>query len=392
MDRRRGDARGLRRRRHRAVLGRRRRIARARAAGRRTRRGRRRQLVARGAWKPDVPLVVSQVNADDLAWHHGIVANPNCSTMQLAPLLAALRDAVGLERVIVDTYQAVSGTGADATAEFQAQIEAHVSGARVSSRASIRTGSRSTRCRRSTFSSTTATPRKSGRSSRRVGRSCTCPTCASHARPCASRCSCRHSEAVHVETYAPISAGRGARAVRRRPGRRASWTIPRRIAYPLATTRRAVMRSSSGGSAPTRRCPTAVASRCGWSATTCARARRRTRSRSRSCWSSGSARETLRCERASPATVPSVTIHQPTGSRPAAMASLMMSPGMNGDEAVLDRPRQRLVGRDHQPRHADQVDHAVADEHRADRATDLAIPAELGQPADDARGEEKADR
>jgi aspartate-semialdehyde dehydrogenase len=82
------------------------------------------------AWRmePDVPLVVSQVNADDLAEHHGIVANPNCSTMQLAPLLAALRDAVGLERVIVDTYQAVSGTGAEATAEFQAQIEAHVRG------------------------------------------------------------------------------------------------------------------------------------------------------------------------------------------------------------------------------------------------------------------------
>jgi aspartate-semialdehyde dehydrogenase len=82
------------------------------------------------AWRmeADVPLVVSQVNPDDLAWHHGIIANPNCSTMQLAPLLAALRDTVGLERVIVDTYQAVSGTGADATEEFEAQIQAHVAG------------------------------------------------------------------------------------------------------------------------------------------------------------------------------------------------------------------------------------------------------------------------
>ena len=77
---------------------------------------------------PNVPLVVSQVNADDLAWHNGIVANPNCSTMQLAPVLAALRDAVGLERVIVDTYQAVSGTGSDAIDEFEAQIAAHVEG------------------------------------------------------------------------------------------------------------------------------------------------------------------------------------------------------------------------------------------------------------------------
>jgi aspartate-semialdehyde dehydrogenase len=80
------------------------------------------------AWRmdPAVPLVVSQVNPDDLAWHEGIIANPNCSTMQLVPVLMALRDAVGLERVVVDTYQAVSGTGGKAIKELQAQIEAHV--------------------------------------------------------------------------------------------------------------------------------------------------------------------------------------------------------------------------------------------------------------------------
>ena len=78
--------------------------------------------------EPDVPLVVPEVNADDAAGHHGIIANPNCSTMQLVPLLMALRDSVGLERVIVDTYQAVSGTGHKAVAELQAQIEAHVAG------------------------------------------------------------------------------------------------------------------------------------------------------------------------------------------------------------------------------------------------------------------------
>jgi aspartate-semialdehyde dehydrogenase len=82
------------------------------------------------AWRMDatVPLVVSQVNPDDLAWHEGIIANPNCSTMQLVPPLMALRDAVGLERVIVDTYQAVSGTGGKAIKELQAQVEAHVAG------------------------------------------------------------------------------------------------------------------------------------------------------------------------------------------------------------------------------------------------------------------------
>jgi aspartate-semialdehyde dehydrogenase len=82
------------------------------------------------AWRmaEGVPLVVSQVNPEDLATHKGIVANPNCSTMQLAPLLAALRDEVGLRRVIVDTYQSVSGTGTDAVEELEAQVRAHVAG------------------------------------------------------------------------------------------------------------------------------------------------------------------------------------------------------------------------------------------------------------------------
>ena len=82
------------------------------------------------AWRmePGIPLVVSQVNPGDLAAHEGIIANPNCSTMQLVPPLMALRDAVGLERVVVDTYQAVSGTGGKAIAELEMQIRAHVAG------------------------------------------------------------------------------------------------------------------------------------------------------------------------------------------------------------------------------------------------------------------------
>ena len=93
------------------------------------------EAVARGAtvidnssaWRmdADVPLVVSQVNPDDLETHEGIIANPNCSTMQLAPILMALRDSVGLVRVIVDTYQSVSGTGAPAVAELESQLEDH---------------------------------------------------------------------------------------------------------------------------------------------------------------------------------------------------------------------------------------------------------------------------
>ena len=101
------------------------------------------EAVARGAtvidnssaWRmdPEVPLVVSQVNPEDLEGHEGIIANPNCSTMQLAPVLMALRDSVGIERVVVDTYQSVSGTGADAIAELEGQIRAHVEGGHKSS-------------------------------------------------------------------------------------------------------------------------------------------------------------------------------------------------------------------------------------------------------------------
>lgn len=82
------------------------------------------------AWRmeSEVPLVVSQVNPADLRDHQGIVANPNCSTMQLAPLLAGLRDEVGLRRVIVDTYQSVSGTGTPAVDELEQQVRDHVAG------------------------------------------------------------------------------------------------------------------------------------------------------------------------------------------------------------------------------------------------------------------------
>jgi aspartate-semialdehyde dehydrogenase len=78
--------------------------------------------------EPGVPLVVPEVNPDDAALHEGIIANPNCSTMQLVPVLMALRDSVGLERIIVDTYQSVSGTGAEAVAELEGQIRAHAQG------------------------------------------------------------------------------------------------------------------------------------------------------------------------------------------------------------------------------------------------------------------------
>jgi aspartate-semialdehyde dehydrogenase len=72
----------------------------------------------------DVPLVVSEVNPDALASHKGIVANPNCSTMQMVVALRPILDAVGIERLVVSTYQSVSGTGQKAVEELHDQVEA----------------------------------------------------------------------------------------------------------------------------------------------------------------------------------------------------------------------------------------------------------------------------
>ena len=78
------------------------------------------------AWRmePNVPLVVAEVNGDALEGHEGIVANPNCSTMQMVMALKPILDAVGIERVIVSTYQSTSGTGQKAVEELRSQAGA----------------------------------------------------------------------------------------------------------------------------------------------------------------------------------------------------------------------------------------------------------------------------
>ncbi len=72
----------------------------------------------------DVPLVVAEVNPGALASHQGIVANPNCSTMQMVVALGPLHDAAGIERLVISTYQAVSGTGKKAVNELLNQSHA----------------------------------------------------------------------------------------------------------------------------------------------------------------------------------------------------------------------------------------------------------------------------
>jgi aspartate-semialdehyde dehydrogenase len=77
---------------------------------------------------PDVPLVVPEVNPQDVARHRGIIANPNCSTIQMVVALKPLHDAFRIRRVVVSTYQAVSGAGQNGIRELRAQTEAHVAG------------------------------------------------------------------------------------------------------------------------------------------------------------------------------------------------------------------------------------------------------------------------
>jgi aspartate-semialdehyde dehydrogenase len=77
---------------------------------------------------PEVPLVVSEVNPHVLQHHKGLIANPNCSTMQLMVALAPIHRVVGIERLVVATYQSVSGTGQKAVAELDGQAHASLHG------------------------------------------------------------------------------------------------------------------------------------------------------------------------------------------------------------------------------------------------------------------------
>jgi aspartate-semialdehyde dehydrogenase len=76
------------------------------------------------AWRMDdnVPLVVPEVNAEDIEWHNGIIANPNCSTIQMVVALYPLHQVNPIKRIVVDTYQSVSGTGTAAIEELRLQV------------------------------------------------------------------------------------------------------------------------------------------------------------------------------------------------------------------------------------------------------------------------------
>jgi len=77
------------------------------------------------AWRmtPEVPLVVPEVNAHDIQRHKGIIANPNCSTIQMVVALKPLHDQARIKRIVVTTFQSVSGTGRDAMDELMAECQ-----------------------------------------------------------------------------------------------------------------------------------------------------------------------------------------------------------------------------------------------------------------------------
>ncbi len=80
----------------------------------------------------DVPLVVPEVNPDDIKKHKGIIANPNCSTIQMVVALKPLYDYSRIKRVVVTTFQSVSGAGLRAMAELRAQTEAYLKNGPIS--------------------------------------------------------------------------------------------------------------------------------------------------------------------------------------------------------------------------------------------------------------------
>ncbi len=80
------------------------------------------------AWRMDdnVPLVIPEVNPEDIKWHKGIIANPNCSTIQMLVALKPIYDYSRIKRIIVSTYQAVSGAGGTAIEELDSEIRTYV--------------------------------------------------------------------------------------------------------------------------------------------------------------------------------------------------------------------------------------------------------------------------
>ncbi|WP_368292669.1 aspartate-semialdehyde dehydrogenase [Dehalobacter sp. TBBPA1] len=80
---------------------------------------------------PDVPLVVPEVNPEDVKWHKGIIANPNCSTIIMVVALKPLEALSRIKRIVVSTYQAVSGAGKEGIIELEEQVKSWSNGEKI---------------------------------------------------------------------------------------------------------------------------------------------------------------------------------------------------------------------------------------------------------------------
>jgi aspartate-semialdehyde dehydrogenase len=81
----------------------------------------------------EVPLVVPEINSEEIFKNKGIIANPNCSTIQMVTALKPIYDAVGIKRIVISTYQAVSGTGKKAIDELREQLRSFLEGEEIKS-------------------------------------------------------------------------------------------------------------------------------------------------------------------------------------------------------------------------------------------------------------------
>lgn len=166
---------------------------------------------------PSVPLVVPEVNPGDLYGHPGIIASPNCSTIQMVVALKPLHDAVGLKRVIVSTYQAVSGSGRDAMEELMTQISDIAAGRATTPRVYPRQIALNLLPHIDKFDDegNTAEELKMIHETRKIFHLPALPVAATCVRvPVLTG----HSEAVYIETERPLSAQQARELLLRAPG------------------------------------------------------------------------------------------------------------------------------------------------------------------------------
>ena len=168
---------------------------------------------------PDVPLVVPEVNPEAIAGYtkRNIIANPNCSTIQMVVALKPLHDLAKIKRVVVSTYQSVSGAGREAMDELFNQTRGDLRERSGREARSSPSRSPSTSFRRSTSSWRTARPRRSGRWWSRPRRSST-PKIDVTATCVRVPVFIGHAEAVNIEFERPISADEAREALRDAPG------------------------------------------------------------------------------------------------------------------------------------------------------------------------------